>query len=101
MSHGFLGYGLLIVAWLTLLLGIWLGLRPRKAKPPVSEPLATFEPIDSEDPDDPMHDPAVVAMMREVIRTGRPMHMIRGEAATYVDDDAPPTLPSPSCVPKE
>lgn len=35
--------------------------------------------------DDPMDDPEVRAMLSEVIRTGRPMTMNRGEAPRFVD----------------
>lgn len=41
------------------------------------------------EPDDALDDPAVQDMLREVIRTGRPMHMVRGQPATFVGDRTP------------
>ena len=35
--------------------------------------------------EDPYDDPAVQDMIRQVIRTGRPMHMVRGEPPQYID----------------
>lgn len=61
----FFGFGGAIVA-------LWFATKPKTVR---------FEPDGC---DDPMADPAVQAMMREVIRTGRPMHMNRGEAPTFV-----------------
>lgn len=40
--------------------------------------------------DDPIDDPDVQSMLREVIRTGRPMRMVRGQPPEFVDEDRTP-----------
>lgn len=43
--------------------------------------------VDPDDPTDPMHDPDVREMLAEVVRTGRPMRMRRGEPPVFIDED--------------
>jgi hypothetical protein len=57
----------------------------RMVKRPLPGSTMTVE-ADVDDPTDPMHDPACRAMFAEVLRTGRPMTMNRGEAPRFVVD---------------
>lgn len=58
----------------------------RKPKRFLPMPNGQMVEVDPDDPTDPMHDEAVRAMMSEVIRTGRPMAMNRGEAPRFIDE---------------